>query len=91
MADPRLEELRELQQRALGGGGKRRVYRQHAKGKLTARERLALLLDERTFNELNPFVTLRDDSLGSSPERYPGGWVPLLLAVYYWRCSELAS
>ena len=75
MTDPRFEQLKELQQKALEGGGERRVARQHAKGKLTARERLALLLDEGTFNELNPFVTLRDDSLGSSPERYPGDGV----------------
>jgi len=75
MDDPRLERLSQLRQRALEGGGPKRVDRQHAKGKQTARERLAMLLDEGTFNELEPFVTLRDDELGRSPERYPGDGV----------------
>ena len=75
MSDPRLERLAKLRQRALAGGGPERVARQHARGKQTARERLAMLLDEGTFNELEPFVTLRDDELNRSPERYPGDGV----------------
>jgi len=75
MSDPRLERLARLRQRALEGGGPERVARQHAKGKQTARERLAMLMDEGTFNELEPFVTLRDDELNRSPERYPGDGV----------------
>jgi len=75
MDDPRLERLSQLRQRALEGGGPKRIDRQHAKGKQTARERLTILLDEGTFNELEPFVTLRDDELGRSPERYPGDGV----------------
>ena len=42
---------------ALGGGGPERVKSQHEKGKLTARERIALLLDEGTFTEIDPLVT----------------------------------
>jgi len=75
MNDPRLERLARLRQRALEGGGPERVARQHAKGKQTARERLAMILDEGTFNELEPFVTLREDELDRSPERYPGDGV----------------
>ena len=75
MNDPRLERLARLRQRALEGGGPERVARQHARGKQTARERLAMLMDEGTFNELEPFVTLREDELDRSPERYPGDGV----------------
>ena len=75
MTDPRLEKLAQLRQQALEGGGPERVARQHAKGKHTARERLALLLDEGSFNELEPFVVLREDELNPSPERYPGDGV----------------
>ena len=65
MSDPRLNRLSQLRQRALEGGGAKRIARQHAKGKQTARERLAMLLDEGTFHELEPFVTLREDELNN--------------------------
>ena len=75
MSDPRLERLAALRQRAQEGGGAERVARQHARGKLTARERLALLLDEGSLNELEPFVSSRGDELDPSAERYPGDGV----------------
>ncbi len=75
MTDPRLERLAQMRQRTLEGGGAERIAKQHARGKLTARERLALLLDEGTFNELEPFVTLRQDDLNPDPERFPGDGV----------------
>ena len=46
------------------GGGKERIDEQHKKGKLTARERIALLLDPGTFNEFDKFVTHRSTDLG---------------------------
>jgi len=58
--DPRIEELRALRDKARLGGGQDRIDRQHAKGKLTARERLDALLDEGSFTELEPFVTQRE-------------------------------
>ena len=61
--------LRELRERALLGGGERRIQQQHAKGKLTARERLELLLDEGTFEEIDMFVTSRAGDGGEE-------WVP---------------
>jgi acetyl-CoA carboxylase carboxyltransferase component len=61
--DPRIEQLRELRARARQGGGAERIARQHAKGKLTARERLDLLLDPGTFHELEPFTLGHDDPL----------------------------
>jgi len=61
--DPRIRQLRALRDRARQGGGAARIARQHAKGKLTARERLDLLLDPGTFNELEPFTIGHDDPL----------------------------
>jgi methylmalonyl-CoA decarboxylase subunit alpha len=54
--DPRIAVLREMRAKAQGGGGQDKIDRQHAKGKLTARERLDLLLDKGSFTELEPFV-----------------------------------
>ncbi len=62
--DPRIEELRAMREKARKGGGQDRIDRQHAKGKLTARERLDLLLDSGSFVELEPFVTQQDDPDG---------------------------
>ena len=55
--DPRIIELRQKKAQALLGGGESRINKQHAKGKLTARERIEKLLDENTFRELDPFIT----------------------------------
>lgn len=59
--DPRITTLREMRAKAKKGGGQDRIDRQHAKGKLTARERLDLLLDQDSFVELEPFTTQQDD------------------------------
>ena len=59
--DPRVEQLREMRAKAQQGGGQDRIDRQHAKGKLTARERLDVLLDHHSFVELEPFTTQQDD------------------------------
>lgn len=55
--DPEVEEIRRRRHRALDMGGAERVARQHAQGKLTARERLALLLDQGSFTELGMLAT----------------------------------
>lgn len=54
-----LEELEERRQQARLGGGQKRIDAQHAKGKLTARERIEILLDEGSFEEYDMFVTHR--------------------------------
>ncbi len=64
--DPRITELRQKRAKAQQGGGQDRIDRQHAKGKLTARERLELLLDEGSFTELEPFVTQQNDPDGKT-------------------------
>jgi propionyl-CoA carboxylase beta chain len=66
-------ELRRAAARA--GGGERRVAAQHAKGKLTARERIELLLDEGSFEEFDMFVTHRATDFGMAAERPAGDGV----------------
>ncbi len=77
MPDPRqlLEELRHRQAQSELGGGPDRIAQQHKKGKLTARERLDLLLDEGTFVELDRFVTHRATEFGLAEQRIPGDGV----------------
>jgi propionyl-CoA carboxylase beta chain len=71
----RLEELRRRQAQAEQGGGAARIAQQHRKGKLTARERLDLLLDEESFVELDRFVTHRATDFGLAEEKYLGDGV----------------
>src|SRR5690606_34508712 len=62
-------------QDAVKGGGKERNDAQHAKGKLTARERIGLLLDEGSFEETGKFVTHRSREFGLENEQYLGDGV----------------
>ena len=71
----RLERLAALGAEAEAGGGPERVAAQHAKGKLTARERLDLLLDEGTFVELDRFVTHRSTDFGLAQQKILGDGV----------------
>ena len=70
--DDKQDQLRKLRERSLLGGGARRIESQHSKGKLTARERIGLLLDEGTFQELDPFVTHQSTEFGLADQRYLG-------------------
>jgi propionyl-CoA carboxylase beta chain len=72
--DP-LEVLREKEARAEAGGGPARRERQHAEGKLTARERVELLLDEDSFLELDKLVEHRCQDFGMAGQRVPGDGV----------------
>ena len=71
----RLSELEARNRRAEEAGGKSRVERQHAAGKLTARERVDLLLDDGSFEELGRFVTHRSHDFGMESTRIPGDGV----------------
>jgi len=57
------------------GGGQKRIESQHKKGKLTARERIELLLDEGTFEEVGKFVVHRSNEFGIDREKYLGDGV----------------
>ncbi len=69
------KELDEMNRAAELGGGKERTDDQHRKGKLTARERISLLLDPGSFNELDKFVTHRSGDLGMDRSRPLGDGV----------------
>ncbi len=73
--DPKIEHLHELRKQAMLGGGKERIDIQHKKGKLTARERLDLLLDKGSFHELDMFVTHRSHDFGLEKNRPLGDGV----------------
>lgn len=66
-----IRKLRELEQKVEFGGGQDKIEKQHAQGKLTARERLALLLDEGSFMEIDKFVKHRATTFGLDKEELP--------------------
>jgi propionyl-CoA carboxylase beta chain len=68
-------ELDAMRRGALAGGGARRIQAQHGKGKLTARERLEVLLDEGSFEEYDMFVEHRGTEFGLADQRVPGDGV----------------
>jgi acetyl-CoA carboxylase carboxyltransferase component len=77
--EDRIEELRKLREEALHAGSQRAVERQHDQGKLTARERLELLLDKGSFQEIDMFVRHRASGFGIEDRRPAGdavitGW-----------------
>src|SRR5437763_7357825 len=67
-----IQQLEEKRARARLGGGEKRIAAQHGKGKLTARERLELLLDEGTFEEWDMFVEHRSSDFGRDKDTVPG-------------------
>src|SRR5690606_21882358 len=69
------ELLEEKNQEALLGGGEERIAAQHAKGKLTARERIELLMDEGSFEEIGKFVMHRAKDFGLDKQHYLGDGV----------------
>lgn len=75
MADKKVDELRKLKQEALLGGGQNRIDAQHKKGKLTARERIALVLDEGSFEEFDMLTRHRSTAFGLAKERPLGDGV----------------
>jgi len=73
--DEKLRRLEELQRESELGGGLERLKAQHAKGKLSARERLDLLMDEGSFVELDRFVTHRSTEFGLEQNKVLGDGV----------------
>lgn len=68
-------QLEQKREAARMGGGERRINAQHAKGKLTARERLELLLDDGSFEEFDMFVEHRCADFGMADDKIPGDGV----------------
>jgi propionyl-CoA carboxylase beta subunit len=73
--DERLDRLERMREESRLGGGTARLEKQHAAGKLSARERLDLLLDPESFVELDAFVTARTTEFGAADDRYLGDGV----------------
>jgi propionyl-CoA carboxylase beta chain len=71
----KIDELQEKKTKAKLGGGIEKIEKQHEKGKLTARERIELLVDEGSFEELDIFVQHRATGFGLDKLRYPGDGV----------------
>ncbi len=79
VVDPKIQNLRDTKEQARQGGGRERIDQQHQKGRLTARERLDLLLDSGSFRELDMFVTHRATDFGMADKKVLGdsvvtGW-----------------
>ncbi len=70
--EEKVQNLAKLREQAKQGGGAKRIEAQHTKGKLTARERIDLLLDPGSFEELDPFVTHRATEFGLAEQKYLG-------------------
>lgn len=70
-----LERLNRMKVEALAGGGESRIRQQHEKGKLTARERIDLLLDPHSFEEIGMLVTHRNTDFDMQNALYPGDGV----------------
>ena len=73
--DPLRKRLEDLERQAELGGGEDRIAKQHEAGKLTARERIDLLLDPGSFTELDKFVTHRATEFGMGAKKIPGDGV----------------
>ena len=74
----KIEQLAALNHQAELGGGEDRIAKQHAAGKLTARERIELLLEKGSFVEVDKFVTHRCTEFGLEKQRPLGDGVPYL-------------
>ena len=73
--DDALKELDERRAKAIAGGGEAKIEKQHKSGKLTARERIEVLLDKDTFVEVNNFIESRIDDFDLDKKRVPGDGV----------------
>jgi methylmalonyl-CoA decarboxylase subunit alpha len=71
----KINHLIALREEAKMGGGKKRIEAQHARGKMTARERIEMLLDDGSFEEYDMFVTHRCTDFGLENQKYPGDGV----------------
>ncbi len=71
----KVKKLIDLRNQAKLGGGEKRIEKQHAQGKMTARERIEMLLDEGSFEELDMFVTHRCTNFGMEKTKFLGDGV----------------
>lgn len=74
-SNEKVQRLLELRKEVLKGGGEARIEKQHEKGKLTARERVELLVDKGSFEEIDAFVTHRSTAFGLDKQKFLGDGV----------------
>lgn len=74
-SDKKVERLKQKRKEAQKGGGEERIQKQHDKGKLTARERIDILLDKGSFEEIDPYVKHRSHKFGLEDKRIDGDGV----------------
>ncbi len=79
MSDPKTEKLNQLREQSSLGGGRESQEKQRAKGKMTARERIEVLLDRNSFREVDAFITHREINFGMAEKKFLGdsvvaGW-----------------
>lgn len=79
MSDPKAEKLIEMRAQAQLGGGEARIEKQRKQGKMTARERIEVLLDRGSFHEIDSFVEHRETNFGMGEKKFLGdsvvtGW-----------------
>jgi propionyl-CoA carboxylase beta chain len=77
--DPKMRQLRDRKAESRLGGGAERIETQHQRGRLTARERIDLLMDKGSFREIDAFVEHRTADFGLDKQKYLGdsvvtGW-----------------
>ena len=71
----KFERLRDMREKSLAGGGPERIQKQHDSGKLTARERINILLDKESFEEIGALVQHRCRDFGLDKQKFPGDGV----------------
>ena len=84
-----IKELDNRRQKALMGGGQNKIDKQHAIGKMTARERIEVLLDPGTFVEVDGFLESRIDDFDLDKRRVPGDGV--VTSSIYAYCESISS
>ena len=77
------KDFEALNKEASLGGGLNRIEKQHACGRMTARERIEMLLDKGTFNELDKFVVHRCTNFGMDKNKIPGDGMERSMVVWY--------
>ena len=78
MSDPKVEKLIELREQARMGGGAARIEKQRKQGKMTARERIEVLVDRGSFHEIDSFVEHRETNFGMGEKKFLGDSVVTL-------------
>ena len=87
----KIDDLRARRARHIAGGGEARIAKQHADGKLTARERLALLVDSETFQESNLFMGHHCSNFGMAGKEFPSEGVVTGFGLVEGRAVHVAS